>query len=130
MVGEMRLAVLAAVDARRVEVNVVCEPHGDGQAVGFAGGGLVKLGWFGQTFAVVRSSHWVLVAACHTCCWPEFRGDRAGGRLVFDCYGAPKLVAPGIAPKRVFCLELWSRSVGWVCWGSGRRDAGTCWHVR
>jgi hypothetical protein len=35
VVGEMRLAVLAAVDARRgrVEVDVVREPHGDGQAI-------------------------------------------------------------------------------------------------
>jgi hypothetical protein len=28
VVGEMRFAVLAAIDARRVEVDVVCEPHG------------------------------------------------------------------------------------------------------
>lgn len=30
MVGEMGLAVLAAIDARRVEVDVVSEPHGVG----------------------------------------------------------------------------------------------------
>lgn len=64
MVGEVRLAVFAAVDARRVEVDVVRQPHDDGQVVQLGRRGLGELG---QAFAEVRSGHWALVAACHTC---------------------------------------------------------------
>lgn len=41
MVGEMRLAGLATIHARRIQVHIVRETHGDGDAIGGADGRLL-----------------------------------------------------------------------------------------
>lgn len=78
MVGEVRLAVLTTVDARRVEVDVVRKTHGDDETIGFASRSWIVFAWSGKTSTKVRSGHWALVAACHTCCWTGFRGEGRG----------------------------------------------------
>jgi len=85
VVGEMRLAVLAAVDARRgrVEVDVVREAHSDGQAIRRVNRGLLRRGSCVETVtvirAVVRGGHSLLVAAGHTCCWRGCKGIKVAG---------------------------------------------------
>lgn len=85
MVGEMRLAVLAAVDARRgrVEVDVVREAHSDGQAIRRVNRGLLRRGSCVETVAVIRTvvrgGHSLLVAAGHTCCWRGCKGRKVAG---------------------------------------------------
>lgn len=85
MVGEMRLAVLAAVDARRgrVEVDVVREAHSDRQAIRRVNRGLLRRGSCVETVAVIRTvvrgGHSLLVAAGHTCCWRGCKGRKVAG---------------------------------------------------
>lgn len=85
VVGEMRLAVLAAVDARRgrVEVDVVREAHIDGQAIRRVNRGLLLRGSCVETVAVIRAvvrgGHSLLVAAGHTCCWRGCKGRKVAG---------------------------------------------------
>jgi ATP phosphoribosyltransferase len=67
MVGEVRLAVLTAVDTGRVEIDVVGKTHVDDEMIRITSRGLLRLGWCRLMIAKVRSGHWVLVAACHTC---------------------------------------------------------------
>jgi hypothetical protein len=117
VVGEMGLAVLAAVDARRggVEVDVVGESHGDGQAIRLADRGLLGCGRCVETVAViravVRSGHSLLVAACHTCCWRGCEGDKGGGELAVKRLKGPKFVAPAVAPKRDYYLRMWNEAL-------------------
>ena len=71
MVGEVRLAVLAAVDARGVEVYIIREPHGDGEVVGGArrcwwqrssgGGSVAGVGLAGKSGRGLLGG-----AGCHT----------------------------------------------------------------
>jgi hypothetical protein len=60
VVGEMRFAVLAAIDARRVEVDVVCEPHG-----GYL---LSRRAWSVERGAMYRSVPAVAMAHWLCCC--------------------------------------------------------------
>jgi hypothetical protein len=133
VVGEMRLAVLAAVDARRgrVEVDIIRESHGDGQAIRLVDRGLLGRGTCVETLAViravVRSGHSLLVAACHTCCWRGCEGNKGGGKLAVKRLKGPRFMAPAVAPKRGYYLGMWSEALD-LAWGDAAVPVpdGTC----
>jgi hypothetical protein len=127
VVGEMGLAVLAAVDlGRGGEVDVVREPHGDVEGVGRARGGLWALRWLVVTFAIVRSGHGLLVVACHTSCWLGVEGDKSGKELGPGAFAAAKFVARVVAQERDHCAGCGvGDGPGLEAGVGGRRWSGT-----
>lgn len=118
VVGQMRLAVLASVDARRVEIDIVREPHGDMQVIRLARGSLVDSRWLREAFA------WAFGAGGHTYClllvtWSDgYTCTGLGQELVCKAYGGvslSRLLSHSDGALRGESVEQEPGSGSWSC---------------